>query len=171
MPPAWLSKESDWPFCVQAFSPKASQYSCRSAEWGNQDIFKARKTHAELVKGSPMRLHSMNFYFSLVLFVFWVGIPPAFASEVPFYSVKQWCDTVSKSAGNRSEMIYGGCIDQEQYAYNSIKEAWSTLPAQTQKWCDSVARSTGAGSYMILNGCIQQEMSAGKENSRRQFQR
>ena len=93
------------------------------------------------------------------------------ASEMPFYPVEQWCDQVARSAGARSEMIYGGCISQEQSAYDSLKSRWSTLPIATQSWCDSVARSSGAGSYMILKGCVEQEINAGQANSRRQFQR
>jgi hypothetical protein len=116
-----------------------------------------------------MRSHRMNFSLARALFIFWVG--PAHASEVPFYSVEQWCDAVSRSAGPKSEMIYGGCVNQEQSAYDTLKRVWNTLPAEMQNWCDRVARSTGAGSYMILNGCVEQEISAGQENSRRQFRR
>jgi hypothetical protein len=93
------------------------------------------------------------------------------ASEIPAYPVEQWCDKVARVAGARSEMIYGGCISQEQSAYDGLKTRWSTLPIATQNWCDNVARSSGAGSYMILSGCVEQEVNAGQQNSRRQFQR
>jgi hypothetical protein len=93
------------------------------------------------------------------------------ASEIPNYTVAQWCDKVAKSAGDRSEMIYGGCISQEQSAYDGLKHRWKTLPIATQNWCDRVARSSGTGSYMILNGCVAQEINAGQQNSRREFQR
>jgi hypothetical protein len=93
------------------------------------------------------------------------------ASEIPIYPVEQWCDKVAKSVGARSEQIYGGCISQEQSAYDGLKNRWSTFPSATQSWCDRVARSSGAGSYTILSGCVEQEIKAGQENSRRQFQR
>jgi hypothetical protein len=62
-------------------------------------------------------------------------------------------------------------LDQEQSAYDALKETWAALPGQTQTWCDEVAKSTGGGSYMILNGCVEQENSAAKKNSARQFRR
>jgi hypothetical protein len=93
------------------------------------------------------------------------------ANEIPTYQVEQWCEKVSRSAGSRSEMIYGGCINQEQSAYDTLKKSWAGLPTQTQDWCDKVAKSTGGGTYMILNGCVDQETSARKENSTRRFQR
>ena len=118
-----------------------------------------------------MRLRRMNFSLSQAMFIFWLGLYPAHASEVPFYSVEQWCDKVAKSAGPRSELIYDGCVNQEQSAYDTLKRVWNTLPTQTQTWCDRVARSGGVGSYMLLNGCREQEITAAGENSKRQFRR
>jgi hypothetical protein len=118
-----------------------------------------------------MQSHRMNLSLSQAFFIFWLGLYPADASEIPFYSVEQWCDTVAKSVGPRSEVIYGGCVDQEQSAYDTLKRVWNTLSAQTQNWCDRVARSTGGGSYTILNGCVEQEINASQENSTRQFRR
>jgi len=93
------------------------------------------------------------------------------ADGLPVYPVEQWCEKVSRSAGAKSEMIYGGCLDQEQSAYDALKKSWAALPGQTQTWCDKVAKSSGGGSYMILNGCVEQETNAAKENSVRQFRR
>ena len=97
--------------------------------------------------------------------------PSVRAAELPTYPVERWCDQVAKSAGPRSEMIYGGCINQEQTAYDHLKGSWAELPLQTRNWCDQVARSSGGGSYMILNGCVDQESSAREQNSTRRFQR
>jgi hypothetical protein len=93
------------------------------------------------------------------------------AGELPTYPVEQWCDRVANSSGSRSELIFGGCIQQEQSAYDSLKATWGVLPSQMQSWSDTVAKSGGAGSYLILNGCVQQEQNAGRENSSRQFRR
>src|SRR6266850_1708800 len=107
----------------------------------------------------------------------WIALMPllwataARADGLPVYPVEKWCEEVSRSAGGRSEMISGGCLDQEQSAYDALKETWAALPGQTQTWCDEVAKSTGGGSYMILNGCVEQENSAAKKNSARQFRR
>jgi hypothetical protein len=96
---------------------------------------------------------------------------PAAAQSIPHYAVESWCNKVARSGGAKSEMIYGGCIDQEQSAYNELKGAWGALPIRMRAWCDQVAKSGGTGSYMILKGCIDQEQSAASTNSRRTFQR
>lgn len=101
-----------------------------------------------------------------------LSIVPAFAGDdLPNYPVETWCSRVSSISGTKSEMLYGGCIDQEQAAYDSLKKNWSTLPRQTKEWCDRVARTTGGGSYMLLNGCVDQESAAKQQNSTRRFQR
>ena len=92
--------------------------------------------------------------------------PAPAGPPIPFYLVESWCQKVAKSVGAMSEVIYGGCIDQEQSAHDDLKRLWNTLPAQTQNWCDRVARSTGDGSYVLLNGCVGQEITAGQENSK-----
>jgi hypothetical protein len=91
------------------------------------------------------------------------------SSELPIYPVEQWCNRVAGSTGQRSELIYSGCLSQEQSAYDNLKPMWSSLSSQMQKWCDTVAKSGGSGSYLILNGCIDQEQGAARENSSRQF--
>jgi hypothetical protein len=49
----------------------------------------------------------------------------ASAGELPNYPVERWCDQVAQSAGSRSELIYGGCIGQEQTAYDRLKGTWA----------------------------------------------
>jgi hypothetical protein len=75
---------------------------------------------------------------------------------------------VAKTSGG-SEMIYGGCVEQEQSSYDQLKESWSDVPRKTQAWCNQVAKASGPGSYMILKGCIEMEATAQKENAARQF--
>ena len=98
-------------------------------------------------------------------------ITSAGAADLPVYAVEKWCDAVARSGGSKSEVIYGGCIKQEQSAYDHLKGSWDSLPEQTRSWCDQVAKSGGLGSYMILDGCVKQETTAAKENSRREFKR
>lgn len=93
------------------------------------------------------------------------------ANEIPNYPVEEWCEQVSRAGGSKSEIIYRGCINQEQSAYDTLKRSWAGLSRQTQQWCDKVAGSTGGGSYMLLNGCVDQETSAGRESTTRRFQR
>lgn len=93
------------------------------------------------------------------------------AADLPDYAVEKWCDQVSRTSGSRSELIYGGCIDQEQTAYDRLKATWSSVPSQTRNWCAQVARSGGGGSYTILNGCVDQENTARQQNTTRRFQR
>ena len=98
------------------------------------------------------------------------GMATAQPNGIPVYPVERWCTKVSESAG-RSEVIYGGCMQQEQEAYDALKEAWGDVPNKTRMWCDQVAHSAGSGSYVILKGCIDQEAQARKDNSTRQFKR
>ncbi|MGL3111840.1 hypothetical protein [Bradyrhizobium sp. BR 1432] len=83
--------------------------------------------------------------------------PSATAGGLPDYPVEQWCDQVARAAGTRSELLYGGCIGQEQTAYDHLKGTWGDASAQTQNWCDQVARAGGRSSYLLLNGCVDQE--------------
>jgi len=98
-------------------------------------------------------------------------LPTAVAGGLPDYPVEQWCDQVARLGGSRSELLYGGCIGQEQTAYDHLKGTWGDAPPQTQNWCDQVARTGGGGSYMMLNGCVDQENAARQQNSTRRFQR
>ena len=95
----------------------------------------------------------------------------AAAEPLPVYSVERWCEFVARASGAKSEMIYGGCLNEEQKSYDQMKLRWSDLPAQTQHWCNQVAKSTGNGSYLILNGCVDEELKAARENAQRQFRR
>lgn len=80
------------------------------------------------------------------------------AGSVPRYSVDSYCQEVSDFGGG-SSMLYNGCIDMEQKAYNGLKSAWARIPAATQSYCDEVA-SFGGGSYALLEGCIDMELGA-----------
>ncbi|HMF49692.1 MAG TPA: hypothetical protein VK603_13665 [Candidatus Saccharimonadales bacterium] len=97
-----------------------------------------------------------------------VGHVVAGEQEVPDYPVERWCKEVAKTAGD-SEIIYGGCIQQEQSAYDDLKVSWTEVPRKTQIWCKEVAKASGPGSYMILKGCVEQEAAAQKENTTRHF--
>lgn len=46
-------------------------------------------------------------------------------------------------------MIYNGCIDMEQTAYDGLKSGWAGISSRTQSYCDEVARVTG-GSIRYL---------------------
>lgn len=83
---------------------------------------------------------------------------PAYA--VPKYDVEGWCRQVASVGGSFSNMMFNGCIEQEQSSYDSLRTLWARVPPQTQEWCDQVARVGGNGSYMMLSGCIEQETNA-----------
>lgn len=84
---------------------------------------------------------------------------PATAQDIPRYPVERYCQEVANVSGG-SRMIYNGCIDMEQDAYDRLRRSWANLPAQARRYCDEVARVTG-GSYTILKGCIDMETEAG----------
>jgi len=88
---------------------------------------------------------------------------PVYAESVPRYDVSAHCTEVSNVSGG-SNMIYNGCVDMEQTAYDSLKRVWNSIPSSTRAHCDDVARVTG-GSYSILEGCIQMETQAAGNTS------
>lgn len=95
----------------------------------------------------------------------------AHAGELPRYDVKAWCHELATSGGSFSEVLYGTCMDQEQSAYNQLKEKWTTAPAKTRQWCDELARAGGgAGSYTLLQTCLDQELRAADENKTKTFE-
>lgn len=94
----------------------------------------------------------------------------AHAQSMPDYDVERWCKQVAGTSGG-SQVIYGGCIDMEQGAYDDLKPRWAGLLPRVQKWCDQVARAGGSGSYSLLQGCVQMEENAAAENSKKQFRR
>ena len=98
------------------------------------------------------------------------GISSAWAT-VPNYPVENWCDRVARSAGPRSEVIYGGCTRNEQLAYDRLKIEWDATPSTAQSWCDQVARSVGPGSYELLLGCLDNEAQAARQNKSQPFER
>lgn len=83
---------------------------------------------------------------------------PALASDIPRYDPPEYCKSVSEFGGG-SAMIYNGCMQMEQEAYDSLKRIWSRLPAKTKNYCDEVARF-GDRSYAIMKGCIDMEGEA-----------
>jgi hypothetical protein len=106
----------------------------------------------------------------LTVLVVLISTITAIAGDLPNYPVEKWCSSIASVSGAKSEMVYGGCMDQEQTAYDSLKTTWADLPQQTKNWCDQIAKATG-GSYMVLKACLEKEDAARRQNSNRQFQR
>jgi hypothetical protein len=88
----------------------------------------------------------------------------AYAQTIPHYDVNAHCRQVASAVGSYSEVIFSGCMQQEQQSYDSLKSGWLSLPVAMRSHCDAVARAIGPGSYMILKGCIDQEVDAAKSN-------
>lgn len=84
---------------------------------------------------------------------------------MPRYDVEAYCQDVA-GAGGGSSMIYNGCIDMEQAAYDKRKAGWAQLSARIRSYCNEVARAGGGGSYSILDGCIDMESDAASAPSR-----
>lgn len=90
-------------------------------------------------------------------------VAPLAAAEMPRYSVELYCEQVAEVSGG-SAMIYNGCIELEQDAYNELRALWASIATRIREYCDDVARISG-GSYAILDGCIELELSATREKS------
>lgn len=88
-----------------------------------------------------------------------VSIPTsAYTQEVPRYDVPSYCQGVTDFGGG-SSVIYNGCIEMEQEAYDSLKLAWFAASSRARSYCDGVARM-GGGAYSILKGCLDMEGDA-----------
>ena len=84
--------------------------------------------------------------------------PAAIADTIPRYDPEAYCEKVSDISGG-SAMIYNGCMDMEQEAYDKRKGGWDSISPKTASYCDDVARVSG-GSYMMLDGCLDMEADA-----------
>lgn len=82
-----------------------------------------------------------------------------YAQSLPHYNVENYCQEVADFSGG-SAMIFNGCMDMEQEAYNSLQTEWPSAPQKSQNYCDEVARFS-KGSYGILKGCLDMETDAG----------
>lgn len=82
----------------------------------------------------------------------------ASAQSVPRYDPAAYCIEVSEVSGG-SQMIYNGCLQMEQEAYNTLKMSWGSVPDRARSYCDEVARVSGS-SYSILKGCLDMETEA-----------
>ena len=101
-----------------------------------------------------------------IIFLAFDGLAaPAQAQTIPRYNVEGYCQQVADISGG-SAMIFNGCMDMEQQAYNVLKPVWAQLPGNSRNYCDEVARVSG-GSSSILQGCIEMETDA--TNSPRSF--
>lgn len=83
------------------------------------------------------------------------------AKDLPRYDVEAYCTTVSEFSGG-SRMIFNGCIELEQEAYDELRATWAALPERTRSYCQEVARF-GGNSYSMLQGCVDLETEAADE--------
>lgn len=81
------------------------------------------------------------------------------AQSLPRYDPAAHCEIVADTAEG-SRVIYNGCMEMEQDAYDDLKTEWSGLSSNTRDHCDEVARSGGEGTYAILQGCVDMETEA-----------
>ncbi len=90
---------------------------------------------------------------------------------MPHYNPNAWCKEVAGAGGGYSEMLFAGCMTQEQSAYDALKSQWDGLPQTMRSWCDEVASSGGVGSFMLLQGCVKQEAASASQNQTARFHR
>lgn len=99
-----------------------------------------------------MKLMS-KFIFAGLLF-----LPSISNAQIPRYDVESYCKSVADMSGG-SSMIFNGCIEMEQEAYDDLKQIWLNLSQKQKKYCDEVGQVSG-GSYSILKGCLDMELEA-----------
>jgi len=115
-----------------------------------------------------MRLRYITAFLSITVSL--ILAASAASRQMPHYDVNGHCEAVVNFGGNRSAVLFNGCMDMEQSAYDQLKIAWAGLPQAVREHCDQVATFGGAGSYSLLAGCVDMELQALEKSSQRQFQ-
>lgn len=62
----------------------------------------------------------------------------------------------------QGDWMLKACLDQEQQAYDSLKDAWPTLDAKTKSVCTRQSKAIRQG-YWLLHACVEQELEAKKQ--------
>ena len=101
----------------------------------------------------------------LLVAVFGCLAPSMTLADMPRYDVAAHCKVIASVGGSYSEMMYDGCFQMEQAAYDNLKSRWDGLSSNLQSHCDEIARVGGTGSYSMLEGCIQMEEQAGSTDN------
>lgn len=105
-----------------------------------------------------MRQNDLNRAFIITPLAFICLAAPAQAQSIPRYNVEGYCQQVADVSGG-SALIFNGCMDTEQQAYNALKPVWTQIPSKSRNYCDEVAQVSGS-SYGILKGCVDMETNA-----------
>jgi hypothetical protein len=101
--------------------------------------------------------------FTVICLVF---APTFAAAEMPRHDVEAHCTEVAGFGGEYSAMMYDGCFDMEQGAYDNLKARWDALPGSMRNHCNEIATFGGPGSYAMLEGCVQmEEQAVGTDNT------
>lgn len=127
------------------------------------DATQAILTQVHRSSGYPTHLeteHNLNKTLLIIAFTLGSFASPVQAQTMPRYNVEIYCQQVAEVSGG-STMIFNGCMEMEQEAYNGLKPTWAQLPGKSRNYCDEVARVSG-GSYSILQGCMEMETDAAK---------
>ena len=82
------------------------------------------------------------------------------AAEMPRYDVDSYCERIARVGGDYSAVMFDGCFEMEQSAYDALKARWNKLSSEMRGYCDRVARVGGDGSYSMLQGCVEIEKAA-----------
>lgn len=76
----------------------------------------------------------------------------AIAADIPRFDVEASCEEVSGG----SHDMFNFCIEEEQAAYNQLRDAADSIDPQTIDYCTDVA----GDSYDMLLFCIEEETEA-----------
>lgn len=86
---------------------------------------------------------------------------PALTQALPDLDPMKLCRKQAEAVG-QGDWLVKACLDQEQEAYNSLKETWETVDGKTRTMCIKQARAVLQG-YWLIQACIEQELEARSE--------
>lgn len=81
---------------------------------------------------------------------------PVSAAPIPRYDVESHCRATA-SPYRGYDIVYSGCLDSEQLAYDRLKEKWDAIPEAAAAACEK--RESYPNSYNGLSYCLIEEMA------------
>lgn len=93
----------------------------------------------------------------------------AFAQDLPDLDPVKMCRKQA-AAIEQGDWLVKACLDQEQEAYDTLKEQWPGLDTKTRQLCVKQARVISSG-YWMIQACVAQELQAREELKNFEFKK
>lgn len=86
---------------------------------------------------------------------------------LPEWDRRDYCERSMRTMAVESAFMLRACLDQEERAFNMVRESWAAMPAASLRGCVRNMETLRANSYFLLNACVEQERGALRDLERR----